>query len=84
MLATPRRKLSVATRTGWNLLPPAALPLNVLFYGFDSVSRQTFIRKLPKSYDYLINKISGGILLNGYNIIGDGTAKALIPILTGA
>lgn len=56
--------------------------LNVLIYGFDSLSRNAFIRKLPKSYKYLTNQLSGDVL-QGYNIVGDGTPQALIPLLTG-
>lgn len=50
--------------------------------GFDSLSRNAFIRKLPKAYDYLTNELHADVL-KGYNIIGDGTPQALIPILTG-
>lgn len=56
--------------------------VNVLMMGFDSLSRNAFIRKLPKSFDYLTNKLHADVL-KGYNIIGDGTPQALIPILTG-
>lgn len=56
--------------------------LNVLIYGFDSLSRNSFIRKLPKSYEYLTNQLKGDVL-QGYNIVGDGTPQALIPLLTG-
>lgn len=56
--------------------------VNVLMMGFDSLSRNAFIRKLPKSYDYLTNVLHADIL-KGYNIIGDGTPQALIPLLTG-
>ncbi|KAJ3655287.1 hypothetical protein Zmor_014422 [Zophobas morio] len=73
---------SVWTRANWNNLPPTATKFNVLMFGFDSISRNSFIRKLPKSYDYL-TKILHGDVLQGYNIIGDGTPQALIPILTG-
>ena len=67
-------------------------------FGFDSVSRMTFMRFLPKSYSYFISTL-GGIVLKGrivtreeessrlvrlgYNIVGDGTPAALLPILTG-
>lgn len=51
-------------------------------YGFDSLSKNAFIRKLPKSYEFLINNLKADVL-QGYNIIGDGTPQALIPILTG-
>lgn len=56
--------------------------LNVLMMGFDSLSRNAFIRKLPKAYDYLTKVLSADIL-KGYNIVGDGTPQALIPLLTG-
>ncbi|KAK3100100.1 hypothetical protein FSP39_014778 [Pinctada imbricata] len=56
--------------------------LNVLMIGFDSVSHMTFIRKLQKSYDYFKTRLQG-LVLNGYNIVGDGTPQAFIPMLTG-
>lgn len=56
--------------------------VNVLMFGFDSLSRNAFIRTLPKSYDYL-TKVLKADVLKGYNIIGDGTPQALTPLLTG-
>ncbi|KAK3100742.1 hypothetical protein FSP39_024527 [Pinctada imbricata] len=56
--------------------------LDVLFLGFDSISHMTFIRKLPKTLDYFTNELNG-LVLNGYNIVGDGTPQAFFPILTG-
>lgn len=56
--------------------------LSVLMWGHDSLSRNMFIRKLPISFDFLKNKL-GGTVVEGYNIVGDGTPQALIPILTG-
>ncbi|CRL01832.1 CLUMA_CG015153, isoform A [Clunio marinus] len=56
--------------------------VNVLMFGFDSLSRNAFIRTLPKSYEYL-TKVLNADVLKGYNIIGDGTPQALIPLLTG-
>ncbi|KAJ8983434.1 hypothetical protein NQ317_005899 [Molorchus minor] len=66
----------------WNNLPQNALKMNVLMFGFDSLSRNAFIRKLPNSYEYLVKELNA-IILKGYNIVGDGTPQALIPILTG-
>jgi hypothetical protein len=63
-------------------LPKGALGMNVLMFGFDSVSRMTWQRKLPKSYVYMMNVLDF-IVLEGYNILGDGTPAALLPILTG-
>ncbi|XP_023941521.1 uncharacterized protein LOC112048274 [Bicyclus anynana] len=59
-----------------------AEPINVLIIGFDSTSKNGFIRRMPKSYKVL-TEILGATVLNGYNIVGDGTPAALFPILTG-
>lgn len=48
--------------------------------GFDSVSRSDWPRFLPKSTNSLINL--GGVLMNGFNVLGDGTPAALVPLLT--
>ncbi|XP_076395907.1 uncharacterized protein LOC100877796 [Megachile rotundata] len=69
-------------RHRWENVGNKALKLNVLMFGFDSLSRNTFIRKLPKTYQYLREYLSA-LVLEGYNIVGDGTPQALIPILTG-
>lgn len=55
------------------------MPFNVIMYGFDSLSRSAWIRKLPKAYDYMIKHLNADVL-QGYNIVGDGTPQALIPV----
>ncbi|CAM4965424.1 unnamed protein product [Rotaria socialis] len=55
---------------------------NILMFGFDSVSRMTFMRFLPKSYSFIIKEL-GAVVMKGYNIVGDGTRAALLPLLTG-
>ncbi|XP_060068998.1 uncharacterized protein LOC132549096 [Ylistrum balloti] len=65
-----------------NVKDTKSMELNVLMLGFDSVSRMTWLRKLPKSRNYFRN-ILGGVELEGYNIVGDGTPQALLPLLTG-
>ncbi|CAF0882063.1 unnamed protein product [Brachionus calyciflorus] len=55
--------------------------INVFMFGLDSVSREDWLENLPKSSDFLVNKIKAKIL-HRYNIVGDGTPAALIPILT--
>lgn len=77
-----RADKDVTERTGWHFVPSDSLKFNVLMLGFDSLSRNTFIRKLPKSYRYFVEVLKGDVL-KGYNIVGDGTPQALIPILTG-
>ncbi|RWS01853.1 hypothetical protein B4U79_02430, partial [Dinothrombium tinctorium] len=57
--------------------------VNVLMIGFDSVSRAHFMRQMPKTYKYLVEQLNA-IVLQNYNIVGDGTPQALIPILTGS
>lgn len=56
------------------------MPFNVIMYGFDSLSRNAWIRKLPKSYEYMTKHL-GADVLESYNIIGDGTPQALIPVI---
>ncbi len=57
-------------------------PLNIMLLSYDSVSRVSWIKRLPKTYAYL-TQIMGSEILTGYNIVGDGTPAALIPIFTG-
>jgi hypothetical protein len=56
--------------------------LNVLIIGLDSLSHLSFQRLLPETYRLLRDELDFTIL-NGYNIVGDGTTAALIPMLTG-
>ncbi|CAD5221035.1 unnamed protein product [Bursaphelenchus okinawaensis] len=56
--------------------------LNLFFMGFDSLSQQAYRRSLPKTVEFLEKEL-GSIILDGYNIVGDGTPQAFIPILTG-
>ncbi|KAK2140947.1 hypothetical protein LSH36_1199g00017 [Paralvinella palmiformis] len=56
--------------------------LNVVIYGIDSMSRVSWKKILPKSYTYLRDTLKS-VILQSYNIIGDGTVAALLPILTG-
>ncbi|XP_076096200.1 uncharacterized protein LOC143067068 isoform X1 [Mytilus galloprovincialis] len=60
----------------------SGLGLDVLILGFDSLSHMTYMRKLKKTYEYFTETLKG-TTLNGYNIVGDGTPQALIPIFTG-
>ena len=53
-----------------------------MFIGLDSVSRLKWVSELPKSTEYLLKTLDAKIL-SGYNIVGDGTPAALIPLLTG-
>lgn len=73
---------AIAKTHRWDKVSNNGLKLNVLMFGFDSLSRNTFIRKLPKTYHYLKQNLNA-LVLEGYNIVGDGTPQALIPILTG-
>ncbi|CAK9833930.1 hypothetical protein ANTRET_LOCUS10540 [Anthophora retusa] len=82
IMAGVRDNPKVKETNKWENVGNQALKLNVLMFGFDSLSRNTFIRKLPKTYQYL-KEYLGALILEGYNIVGDGTPQALIPILTG-
>ncbi|XP_061714601.1 LOW QUALITY PROTEIN: uncharacterized protein LOC133523106 [Cydia pomonella] len=72
---------------GFRPVPPLPSPpgrensINVLIFGYDSTARNGFIRRMPKSWQML--KDIGATVMEGYNIVGDGTPAALFPILTG-
>ncbi|XP_061725389.1 uncharacterized protein LOC133531275 [Cydia pomonella] len=54
---------------------------NVVIFGFDSTSRNGFIRRMKKSWQVL--KELGYTVMEGYNVVGDATPWALFPILLG-
>lgn len=59
-----------------------AKKLNVMFFGFDSVSHLNFMRRLPKLYKFLTEQL-GALVLQQYNIVGDGTTAAMLGMLVG-
>jgi hypothetical protein len=69
-------------RPRWSPISPKALGYNVLMLGFDSVSRMSCIRLLPKTYEFIVKEL-GSVILKGYNEVSDGTPQPLLPILTG-
>ncbi|KAK6639225.1 hypothetical protein RUM43_007495 [Polyplax serrata] len=77
-----RSDQNIFDRSGWSKVPKDSLKLNVLIFGFDSLSHNMWKRHLKKTYKFATETLKG-IALNGYNIVGDGTPQALIPILTG-
>ncbi|KAB7501896.1 hypothetical protein Anas_00019, partial [Armadillidium nasatum] len=81
-LAGIRYDEKLRSKKDWDNVPNDAIKLNVLMLGFDSLSHASFIRTLPHTFKFLKEELRATIL-NGYNIIGDGTPQALIPILTG-
>lgn len=58
------------------------LSLNVFMLGFDSMSRMSWLRNLVATREHFVYKL-GAVELEGYNIVGDGTPAAFLPILTG-
>ena len=73
---------NLQSRSAQTPMPKHAMGLDVMMFGFDSTSRMTWMRNLPKTHDYFTKSL-GGLVLEGYNIVGDGTPQALLPILTG-
>ncbi|RNA21849.1 DUF229 domain containing [Brachionus plicatilis] len=57
-------------------------PYNVMLLSYDSVSRVSFVKRLTKTFDFIKNT-ENFFILTGYNIVGDGTPQALIPLFTG-
>ncbi|XP_053620713.1 uncharacterized protein LOC128681114 isoform X2 [Plodia interpunctella] len=56
--------------------------INIMMFGFDSTARIGFIRRMPRSYNYL-SYVLNATVLKSYNIVGEGTKGALFPMLTG-
>ena len=56
--------------------------LNVLMFALDTMSHMAYQRHLPKTYAYLMDTLKA-VILDSYNIVGDGSTVAIIPILTG-
>lgn len=52
----------IQQRIGWDYVPDKSLRLNVLIFGFDSMSRNMYMRKLPKTYKYLTQILDAFIL----------------------
>ncbi|EYB84596.1 hypothetical protein Y032_0314g2251 [Ancylostoma ceylanicum] len=81
--------MSVVRKKDEDLLKSGSKPspdgsgLNVYFLGFDSLSQMSFRRKMPKSV-VVLEKTLDAVVLDGYNIVGDGTPQAFIPILTAS
>ena len=73
---------TIHEKTKKKLLSDNALGVDVLMFGFDSLSRMAWIRSLKKTREYFLKDLKG-VELEGYNIVGDGTPQALLPILTG-
>ncbi|KAI8772315.1 hypothetical protein BgiBS90_026795 [Biomphalaria glabrata] len=56
--------------------------LDVLMFGIDSMSSLSFKRKLPQTLHFLENDLEA-VVYEGYNIAGDGTTQAILPIFLG-
>ncbi|KAK2142660.1 hypothetical protein LSH36_926g00042 [Paralvinella palmiformis] len=56
--------------------------MNILMFALDSMSHMSYQRMLPKTYAYLKHTLQA-ITLDAYNIVGDATTAAIIPIFTG-
>ena len=59
-----------------------SLQMNVLMFAMDSMSHLSYQRLLPNTYAFLRDEMKA-VILNGYNIVGDATTAAMLPILTG-
>ncbi|XP_059139957.1 uncharacterized protein LOC131928064 [Physella acuta] len=55
--------------------------LSIAIIGFDSLSRLSWMRRLPKTREYFLGL--GAIELEAYNVVGDGTTAAMFPMLSG-
>lgn len=56
--------------------------LGAVIIGIDSMSRLNFMRQLPQSYRLITDEMNGVVLL-GFNKVGENTFPNVVPILTG-
>ncbi|OXA51113.1 hypothetical protein Fcan01_14295 [Folsomia candida] len=61
---------------------PEVEKLNLLVIGLDSTSQQNFIRRMPKSLEYVTTTLDA-VRLDGYVKVGENTLPNLVPLLTG-
>ena len=52
-------------------------PLDILLLSYDSVSRSSWLQRLPQTNEFIFETMKFK-LLNGYNIVGDGTPGLII------
>lgn len=57
-------------------------PLNVILLSYDSLSRVSWFKRLPRTTDFILNEMKFDVLY-GQSILGDGTPACMIPLLTG-
>ena len=57
-------------------------PLNIILLSYDSISRVSWFKRLPRTTDYILNEMKFSMLY-GQSILGDGTPACMIPLLTG-
>jgi hypothetical protein len=60
----------------------ACKPMNIILLSYDSISRVSWFRRLPRTTEFLLNQMKFQILY-GQSILGDGTPACLIPVYTG-
>ena len=60
----------------------SCVPLNILLLSYDSLSRVSWFKRLPKTTRYMLDEMNFTVLY-GQGILGDGTPACMIPLLTG-
>ena len=56
--------------------------MNVLVWMFDGVSRNFFIRNVPKTWEYM-TKVMKGTVFENYNVVGRNSLPNIVPFWTG-
>ena len=72
----------VVPKTKWRLQSFSESTYNILIVGIDSLSRQSFMRQLPETYDFLTKKLNA-FVFRGMTKIGDNTFPNVVAMLTG-
>ncbi len=56
--------------------------MNLIIFAVDSTSRPMFLRHCPELHEYITKEL-GGVMLEGFNKLGDNTLSNIYPMLTG-
>jgi hypothetical protein len=62
--------------------PKTCQPMNIVLLSYDSLSRVSWFKRLPKTTRFILEE-KGFKIMYGQSILGDGTRACMIPLLTG-
>ena len=92
MFLGSHKDVRVEADTGREYLNHAgAVPLNFFIIMLRATSKNAFVRQMPRSWEYMVNRLSrksndssnGGFLFSGYNAVDFSTKDSLVALMSG-